>query len=413
MLKRIRVEDVRLGMFIQGFAGPWLDHPFWRNKFVLEDPRDLQRIHVSSVREVWIDASKGLDVEGDAPPQATASSAAEVAALEVFDRAERRDVAPTSHQAEVKRAAALIQSARGAVVGMFQDVRMGRAIDQQVARAVAEDITDSVFRNAGALISLARIKSTDDYTYMHSVAVCALMVALSRQLGLPDDEARAAGFAGLLHDIGKIDIPIEILNKPGRLSEAEFTLVREHPRRGWQRLRAAGIEDEAALDVCLHHHERFSGKGYPDGLVGEDISLMARMGSVCDVYDAITSNRPYKAGWDPAESLKQMASWTGDFDPRVFQGFVRSLGIYPTGSLVLLSNGRLAVVVEQSPSSLLKPTVKTVYSTRSGERVVPELLDLSRSGTTVKILQREDPAQWKIPNLDELWSGVPGLGRAN
>ena len=209
-----------------------------------------------------------------------------------------------------------------------------------------------------------------------------------------------------------MDIPLEILNKPGKLTDDEFAIVREHPRRGWQRLRDAGITDDVALDVCLHHHERMDGKGYPDGLAGEAITLVARMGAVCDVYDAITSNRPYKAGWDPAESLKRMASWQGHFDTRVFQAFVRSLGIYPTGSLVLLSNGRLAVVTEQSPDSLLKPVVKTVLSTRSGERVVPERIDLSAPGCRITIVQREDPAQWKIPDLDEIWSGIPGLGRA-
>lgn len=410
MLKRIRVEDVRLGMFVHGFAGSWLDHPFWRNRFRLDDPQDLARIRASAVREVWIDVAQGADVGPQAPVIAQAGTESEVPTVELTPTAQR-DVAPTSQAEELQRAYRLLQSARHAIVDMFQDARMGRAIDREVMRAVADDVADSVTRNSGALISLARLKTADDYTYLHSVAVCALMVALARQLGLSDAQARAAGFAGLLHDIGKVDIPLEVLNKPGKLTDAEFGIVREHPRKGWERLRAAGIDDETALDVCLHHHERMDGKGYPDGLAGEQISLMARMGAVCDVYDAITSNRPYKAGWDPAESLKRMASWHGHFDDRVFQAFVRSLGIYPVGSLVLLSNGRLAVVIEQSPRSLLKPIVKTVFSTRSGERIVPERIDLSAPGCTVTVVQREDPARWKIPDLDEIWSGIPGLRR--
>lgn len=412
MLKRIHVEDVRLGMFIHGFAGSWLDHPFWRNRFLLEDPADLARIRASAVREVWIDVSQGADVPPEAPVAEAVDAPQDIEPLQAYDERVQRLLEPVSQSVELQRAARLLASARGAVKDMFQDARMGRAIDQQVMRAVADDIADSVTRNAGALISLARVKTADEYTYMHSVAVCALMVALARQLGLPDDETRAAGFAGLLHDVGKADIPLEILNKPGRLTDEEFAIVREHPRKGWERLRAAGIDDAVALDVCLHHHERYDGTGYPDRLAGEGISLVARMGAVCDVYDAITSNRPYKAGWDPAESLKRMASWKGHFDERVFQAFVRSLGIYPVGSLVRLSNGRLAVVVEPSPRSLLKPVVKTVFSTRSGERVVPERIDLSAPGCTVQVVQREDPAQWKIPDLDEIWSGIPGLGRS-
>ncbi|TSE35278.1 HD-GYP domain-containing protein [Tepidimonas charontis] len=411
-LKRIPVEQVRLGMFIHGFAGSWLDHPFWRSRFLLEDPQDLELIRASAVREVWIDISQGVDVAAEEAPAPTAVDASMPPAQDSPDTGSRvRDVTPSSQAVELQRAARLLKQARGAVASMFEEARMGRAIDQQVARAVAEEIADSVTRNGGALISLARLKTADDYTYMHSVAVCALMVALARQLGLSEPEVRAAGFAGLLHDIGKMDIPLVILNKPGRLTEEEYAIVREHPRRGWERLRAAGIVEEPTLDVCLHHHERIDGTGYPDRLSGEAITLMARMGAVCDVYDAITSNRPYKAGWDPAESLKRMASWQGHFDARIVQAFVRSLGIYPVGSLVRLSNQRLAVVVEQSSHSLLKPIVKTVFSLRSQERLVPQRIDLSAPGCTVSIEQREDPSQWHIPDLDEIWSGIPGLRR--
>ncbi len=131
------------------------------------------------------------------------------------------------------------------------------------------------------------------------------------------------------------------------------------------------------------------------------------MGAVCDVYDAITSNRPYKSGWDPAESLRKMAEWaSGHFDGKVFQAFVKSLGIYPIGSLVQLSSGRLGVVVEQTAKSLTTPRVKVFYSTKSNMRIVPEVVDLSRPGTIEKIMSREDPAKWKFSDLNELWSGL-------
>jgi hypothetical protein len=125
---------------------------------------------------------------------------------------------------------------------------------------------------------------------------------------------------------------------------------------------------------------------------------------VCDVYDAITSNRPYKAGWDPAESIRKMTEWSkGHFDERVFQAFIKSIGIYPVGSLVMLRSGRLAVVVEQSEKSLLAPRVKVFFSTKSQTYIVPELIDLSHSGATEKIASREDAVKWGIKNLDELW----------
>ncbi|NVO07351.1 MAG: phosphodiesterase, partial [Rhodoferax sp.] len=173
-------------------------------------------------------------------------------------------------------------------------------------------------------------------------------------------------------------------------------------------LTGQNVADEV-LDVCLNHHEKTDGSGYPAGLKDAEISLFAKMGAVCDVYDAITSNRPYKAGWDPAESLRRMAEWSkGHFDIQVFQAFVKSLGIYPIGSLVLLSSGRLGVVVEQTGKSLTTPSVKVFYSTKSNMRIVPEVIDLSKPGATEKIVSREDPAKWLFPDLNELWSGIPG-----
>ena len=221
--------------------------------------------------------------------------------------------------------------------------------------------------------------------------------------------ASKAGVAGMMHDLGKAAMPMSVLNKPGKLTEAEFSIIKTHPEEGYRLLQNGGGADPVVMDVCLHHHEKMDGSGYPHGLKGDEISLFAKMGAVCDVYDAITSNRPYKAGWDPAESLRKMAEWaSGHFDGKVFQAFVKSLGIYPIGSLVRLSSGRLGVVVEQTAKSLTTPCVKVFYSTKSQMRILPEVVDLSRPGTTEKIVSREEPAKWKFADLDELWSGTSG-----
>jgi putative nucleotidyltransferase with HDIG domain len=265
-----------------------------------------------------------------------------------------------------------------------------------------------VFRNPGALVSLARLKTHDDYSYMHSVAVCALMVALGRQLGLDADACRQAGQAGLLHDIGKALMPAEVLNKPGKLTDAEFDVMRTHPERGHALLLEGRGAGDVALDVCLHHHERIDGTGYPYRLAGAQISQLARMGAVCDVYDAITSTRPYKPGWDPAGSIARMASWQGHFDADIFAAFVKSLGIYPIGSLVRLESGRLAVVAEQSPGTLLAPVVQVFFSTKSRLPVPVERLDLAAPGQFDRIVGRESPKAWNFPHLETLWlDGIP------
>ena len=396
-------------MHLDELCGSWMEHPFWRSKFVLKDPEDIRRILDSGITEVWIDTSKGLDVPGQTQQEAEQTVTEMLMEAEI-DRPAARPLPAAaiqlvSMEEELKRAALICAKAKHAVVSMFQEVRMGKAVSAESASELVEEISSSVLRNPGALVSLARLKTADEYTYMHSVAVCALMVSLARQLGLPEPDVREAGMAGLLHDLGKALMPIKVLNKPGKLTDEEFRVIKNHPVEGHRLLVEGGSASEIVLDVCLHHHEKVDGSGYPHRLRDEQITLFAKMGAVCDVYDAITSNRPYKAGWDPAESIRKMTEWSnGHFDERVFQAFVKSIGIYPVGSLVKLASGRLAVVLEQSDKSLLAPRVKAFFSTKSQTYVVPEIIDLSVPGTVEKIVGRENAATWGIKNLDTLWS---------
>ncbi len=420
MLKRISVHQLQLGMHLKEFCGSWIDHPFWRTGFVLTDPNDVALILASNIKEVWIDCSKGGDValgevlttqESQQPPEPPEPPLLSIP-VELPASAPKpssREVAPVSAAQEMERAARICLDSKAAVVSMFEEVRMGNAVDVGGAKQLVEDISDSISRNPGAIISLARLKTADDYTYMHSVAVCAMMVALARQLGFDDGQTRSLGMAGLLHDLGKVAMPSEVLNKPGKLTDAEFDIMKTHPTEGYKMLMASSGVDAVSLDVVLHHHEKLDGSGYPERLKGDSISLHAKMGAVCDVYDAITSNRPYKSGWDPAESLRRMAEWTGHFDPKVFQAFVKSMGIYPVGSLVRLTSGRIGVVTEQTAKSLTTPRINVFFSTKSNLRIVPYILDLSQPKAIEKIHSREDPAKWNFPDLNELWSGLQTL----
>ena len=399
MLKKIPVEKICLGMHIQAFCGAWLDHPFWRTKFILTNPNDLALIVESNIKEVWIDATKGKDIPPDASGVQTEIELAEELPIDPPPLPEPK----TSFNNEVKRAAKICAKGKEAVVSMFQEARMGNAIEAEAIGPLVNEISNSILRNPGALISLARLKTADDYTYMHSVAVCALMIALARQLGLDEQQTKEAGMAGLLHDLGKAMIPMDILNKPGKLTNEEFNIVKTHPEEGHKLLLAGHGVSNFIKDVCLHHHEKIDGSGYPNRLNQETMSLFAKMGAVCDVYDAITSNRPYKAGWDPAESIKRMAEWKGHFDPTIFQAFVKSLGIYPIGSFVRLESGKLGVVTEQSEQSLLKPKVKVFFSAKLLAYINPEIIDLARSAE--KIAGRETPEKWGIKDINHYWAG--------
>ena len=403
MLKVVSTKQVRLGMFIQELKGAWIDHPFWQKAFKLEDPSDLKKLQVSVIKEVVIDTSKGLDV---LEQKVQEEAQEQVASVEEPSPEIKAVLKPTRVSAaeEQENAKRVIKSSKKAVASMFHEVRMGKAVNAEAALQLVDDIASSVARNEGALISLVRLKNKDDYTYMHSVAVCALMIALANELGLSEAQTKQAGMAGLLHDIGKAGIPIEVLNKPGALTDEEFTMVKLHPERGHAMLVQANITDEVVLDVVLHHHEKVNGMGYPNKLKANEISLFAKMGAVCDVYDAVTSNRPYKDGWEPGVSLHRMAQWSEHFDDSVFKAFVKSVGIYPIGSMVKLKSGRLAVVIDQSPKSLLTPVLKVFFSTKSNSRIPVEVLDLSKPYARDSIVGHEDPVVWGVHDINEIWS---------
>lgn len=404
MLKKIKFDDIREGMYVHELCASWISSPFWQKSFLIETVETIEKIRKAEIREVWIDTEKGCDVLIATPATTDIEQVEQAVSAHPVSY---DSVVAVSMDAEMGRAAQIVGKSKVAVVSMFTEARMGKAIEAEQAMPLVEEIAFSVMRNPGALIGLARLKTADDYTYMHSVAVCALMIALSRQLKLSDEETREAGLAGLLHDIGKMAVPAEILNKPGKLTDAEFVSVKEHPAAGYQMLLEAKGVGSIALDVCLHHHEKMDGSGYPKGLEGDQISLYARMGAVCDVYDAITSNRPYKAGWCPAESLRKMSEWSrGHFDDRVFQAFVKSIGIYPVGTLVKLHSGRLGVVIEQQVGkSLLLPKVRVFFSSKSMAYITPLLLDLSAPGVQDKIVSREDAAAWGLKDIDRYWLG--------
>jgi len=397
MLKKISVRQATRGMYIHKLEGSWMQHSFWRTEFLLDDDRTLGQLHDCGAAECWIDVDKGCDVVTASTPAAEAPVAPALTAAPEWK--------PVPMEQELQQAVLIRDRAGRAVRNMFREARMGGAIDPKSFVPLVNDIVNSVNRHGEALVSLSRLKRADEYTYMHSVAVCALMVSLGRQLGLDEEESRLAGMAGLMHDIGKAGTPLEILNKPGSLTDPEFEVMRQHPAHGEKLLRESGFVEEAVLDVVRHHHERISGKGYPDRLLPERISRLARMGAVCDVYDAITSDRPYKKGWDPAEALARMATWKGHFDEDILRAFIRSLGIYPTGSLVRLASGRLAVVVEQNRGKITAPRVKVFFSTTSGTQLKPQLLDLGQSGCVDKIVSREARHNWPFTHIEDIWRG--------
>jgi putative nucleotidyltransferase with HDIG domain len=273
-------------------------------------------------------------------------------------------------------------------------------VQVEAVEPVVEQMTESILRNSGALLSLCRVKNKDDYTFQHSVSVCALLVAFCRAAGLDAQTIHLAGVGGLLHDIGKVCVPTGLLNKPARYTEDEFAQMKNHVSESKRILDQTDGISQISVQVAYEHHERYDGSGYAQGLKGEAISQMGRMAAICDVYDAITADRVYHKGMAPHEALRKIFEWSKfHFDPVLVQQFMRAIGIYPVGTMVMLESGRIGVVLEQSEGSLLQPLVRVFYDSKRMQYIPPAEVDLAKReghGGADKILGHETPEKWGI-----------------
>ena len=293
MTQRIASTELRLGMYIHKLGGSWLKHPFLRSSFLLTDPEDIKSILQAGIKDVWIDEEKGESFQKSdyLTPSSQHTTEESSDTLEVTQKTtEKPSVVETSMEEDISRARRLFNDAKPQVLAMYKDARLGKAIDPQTTLPLVNEIDLMVQQNSAAILSVARLKTHDDYTYMHSLAVCALMISLARQLNMDEEQVKLAGVGGLMHDLGKSLMPLEVLNKPGKLSDSEYNIMKKHPAAGAKLLENSGAAPEV-VDIALHHHEKINGLGYPNRLQGDEISLLSRMAAICDVYDAVTSER--------------------------------------------------------------------------------------------------------------------------
>lgn len=303
-----------------------------------------------------------------------------------------RHARPTTLAAERLRAAEITREAKTAVENTFRDVSLGRAITSGQLSPIVESIVASIARNPIAIPSVTRLKSRHEYTYLHSVAVCGLMVGLAHELHLPEVHIHDIGMAGLLHDIGKARVPTLLLDKPGPLDDSEFAVVKTHAERGHELLARSGGVPEIALDVCVHHHERIDGTGYPFRLSQDLLSVYAKMGAICDVYDAVTSSRAYKPAWSQSEALEWMSSTHGQFDPHIFDTFRRMIATFPTGSIVRLQSDRLALVLDDAAADPIAPPVVVFLCSETRRLIKWCRIDTTRD----PIVSIERPERWRL-----------------
>lgn len=412
MYKKIKTEDLRVGMYVVDVGLSWLENPYlFMAEGVLEDDAAISGVLADGFEEAIIDIRRSR--EGSIPENLVPieeMSTAEHVSKGVSDATSSSSPEPVSPpsvsvSAEMSKAQAIYAESLSFVRGFMDSAREGKPIDMAAAEPLVEDIIQSVSRNAGALTGFAKLRAYDHYTYTHCLNVSMLAVAFAKYLNFEAVALRQIGLAGLFHDLGKAMIPDFILNCPGRLTAEEFTVMKQHTVLGKDVLPQEGKLPPMVLKGMLEHHEKYNGTGYPKGLKGDEISQAGRILAVVDVYDALTSKRPYKSAMLPNKALSILYSMAGeDFYPGYVEHFIKCVGIYPVGQVVQLNTGQLGVVAATEPTQPLRPMVIIVRDPL-GRPAPPRMVDLS-STSSVKITATVLPAQAGIDPVRVLQEGA-------
>jgi len=380
--------DLQHGMYVSELEGRhWRETPFLFQGFLIQSDDQIEQLR-EYCQYVYIDTEQGYDIVS----KRSANKAAPVQrppaepivkfekVLERITPGHRRppryqDV--TTLEEELGHAREIVTDTREAVYDIMGDVRLGRSINTTAAKKVVADMVDSVIRNPDALMCLNQLKDKDEYTALHSLRVCVLALAFGRHLDLTDDELNLLGIGALLHDIGKMKVPNDIINKPGKLTDEEFSIMKSHVPHGVRILEDTHGIASASIDVARFHHERFQGGGYAQGIKGDQIGLFGSIGAIVDCYDAISSDRSYHNGLSAHDALTKMYSWRDrDFQPLMVEQFIQCMGIYPIGSVVEFNNGSVGVVVSINRTRRLKPKVAMVLTSEKQPFTPAKVIDL-------------------------------------
>jgi putative nucleotidyltransferase with HDIG domain len=390
MIKKIPASQLKIGMYVNDLNRVWENHPFEWHCFTIEDAETLDKITAAGIAELEIDTEQGADAEEKYSEQSTYVP---------------KLIANLSPAGQFNYAKNLYANASRLMEDLMKDVRVGKQVAVEQCEPVVDNILDSMYSFPSAFLPLAQIKNRDEYTFQHSVSVSALAVAFGRVLDMPRHEIKELAMGGLLHDVGKAKVPGRILNKPGKLDEAEFTVMKHHAMDTAELLSNVKGISEIAFNAASQHHERYDGTGYPRGLKGDEISLHGQMLAIVDVYDAITSIRVYHKGMPPTEALRKMYEWSGaHFNPKLVQAFIKGIGIYPAGSLVRMESEKLGIVREVVPDKLLQPVVQMIYDCKKACAIHPETVDLSASNDKIKSHESFekwgiDQARWSVARV--------------
>lgn len=379
-LVKIPLNELRKGMVVARFDKSGFTYPYYGKPFPGEAAKKYLRengVNYAFVRMARKDPMHPAPVNSNPAPQSAVSAGSDLAKQLAESIEEDGAAVILPSMDDLRSSIEVHRRAKVITKQILIDTRLGKMVNTEAAKGVVSSLVDQCVQSPEAFVSITRLKDFDDYTFTHSVNVSVLAIAIGRRLGASAQDMNELGFAGLLHDIGKMRIPEHILNKPDKLTPEEYEVMKQHTTRGYDYLRKDTKISKDVLAAVKYHHEKSDGTGYPDGLTENNIPKYAKILSIADVYDAITSERVYHKGMLPNEAVKAIFGWAGKhFNNALVKFFISTMGIYPVGTLVSLDTGELAVIVEPNKADPMRPKV-LIVSDSSTNRIDPQLFDLS------------------------------------
>jgi putative nucleotidyltransferase with HDIG domain len=414
MLKTLKLatSDLLIGMFVSGLDRPWLGTPFYTQGFVIESQEDIIRLQ-QYCESVFIDSRRSqkqtmpvrrevLSHRGPAARQA-AKDRPRVPIEHIFAG---RTIKPYrddgAWEEELPGAQRALTTLLNDIDHLFEHVSDGEKLNVIKLRKSVEPMVDSISRNPDACLWVSRLKQHDNYTYQHSLSAAMWSVSLGRQLGLPRHDLRSLAMGCMLMDIGKLRVDPNLLQAQRELTIEEVAEVAGHVNHGLEILKECGVLNQDVIDMVAHHHERYDGSGYPNGLARDEIPPFARIGGIVDTYDALTSKRHYAKVVSPSDAIKLLyEARDEDFQAELVEAFIQAIGIYPAGTLVELSSGEVGVVVAEYRTRRLRPKVMLLLDANKKRLATARLIDLQETVTnsgaaSLSIKKSLEPAAYGI-----------------
>ena len=359
----------------------------------------IKRLVTEGVLELLIDFTKGDAAIPDkykpksAPPQKSTTSSSKTKPPAVKP-------AITLEQ-EFAKASINFEQHNRKLQALYGDVTTGLSVNLKVIDEMANDIVSSVFRNTSAMTILTRIKDKHSYNWRHMINCAIFTAVFAKYLGYKEEAVQQLAMGALLHDLGQAKLPQGIISRPSKLTSSEMDIIKRHVAQGLGLVKGEKGITPLILDMIVNHHERLDGSGYPRGITAEKLSRPARIMAIVDVYDALTADRPHQEGDEPINALRYLLANKELFDAELVQHFIKCLGVHPVGTIVKLTNERLALVLEGNKSNPIKPKVKLFYNAKHGHHVTPKDLDLNEPDQSIKIVSSIKPLDYQI-NLARL-----------